>query len=174
MSCRRRRLHFAAARAAGIYDGSLREAVHALKFRGRRALAVPLGALMAEHVAEARLPNAHVVIPIPLHHRRLRKRGYNQSELLAAEVANRLGLPVRSDVLVRRQATQAQSGLTLEDRRANVRGAFAAVHSLKRQNVLLVDDVLSTGFTASECAKVLRRAGAVHVVVLATAMSVLD
>jgi ComF family protein len=172
--CRHRKLHFVAARAAGIYDGTLREAIHALKFRGRRALAVPLGALMAEHVTGARLPTAHVVIPVPLHYRRLRERGYNQSELLAAEVSRHLRLPVRSDVLVRRQATEAQSGLTLEVRRANVRGAFATVRSLAGQTVLLVDDVLSTGFTASECARVLRQAGAAQVVVLTAAIAVLD
>jgi ComF family protein len=173
-SCRHRRLHFAAARAAGVYDGTLREAIHALKFKGRRPLAAPLGSLMAERIAVAGLPAAQVVIPVPLHHRRLRERGYNQSELLAAEVSHHLGLPVRSDVLVRRQATEAQSGLTLDVRRANVRGAFATVRSLAGQRVLLVDDVLSTGFTVSECAKMLRQAGAVQVLVLTAAITVLD
>lgn len=172
--CRHRRLYFAAARAAGIYDGTLREAIHALKFRGRRALAAPLGGLMAERVIGAGLSAAQLVIPVPLHHRRLRERGYNQSELLASEVAGHLGLPVRSDVVIRRQATEAQSGLTLEDRRANVRGAFAAARSLKGQTVLLVDDVLSTGFTASECSRVLRQAGATQVVVLTAGIAVLD
>ncbi len=172
--CRHRRLRFAVARAAGIYDGTLREAIHALKFKGRRALAAPLGALMAERVAGVRLPAANLVIPVPLHHRRLRERGYNQSELLAAEIASRFGLLVRSDVLVRRQATEAQSGLTLDDRRANVRGAFFAACSIEGQTVLLVDDVLSTGFTASECARALRQAGAAQVVVLTAAIVVLD
>ncbi|MGH2424882.1 MAG: ComF family protein [bacterium] len=172
--CRHRKLHFVAARAAGIYDGTLREAIHALKFRGRRGLAAPLGSLMAERIAGARLPLAQVVIPVPLHRRRLRERGYNQSELLAAEIANRFGLLVRSDVLVRRQATEAQSGLTLDDRRANVRGAFFAACSIDGQTVLLVDDVLSTGFTASECARALRQAGAAQVVVLTVAIAVLD
>jgi len=152
----------------------LREAIHALKFRGRRALAAPLGSLMAERIAVAGLPAAQVVIPVPLHHRRLRERGYNQSELLAKEVSHHLGLPVNSDVLVRRQATEAQSGLTLDVRRANVRGAFATVRSLAGQRVLLVDDVLSTGFTVSECAKMLRQAGAVQVLVLTAAITVLD
>lgn len=174
LPCRHRRLYFAAARSAGIYDGTLREAIHALKFRGRRALAAPLGSLMAERISGARLPLAQVVIPVPLHRRRLRERGYNQSELLAGAVAGHLRLPVRSDVLVRRQATEAQSGLTLEDRRANVRGAFFAACSIEGQTVLLVDDVLSTGFTASECARVLRQAGASRVIVLTAGIAVLD
>lgn len=172
--CRHRRLYFAAARAAGIYDGTLRDAIHALKFRSGRALAAPLGSLMAACAAGARLPAAQLVIPVPLHRRRLRERGYNQSELLAAEVSDRLGLPVRSDVLLRRQTTEAQSALTLEERRANVRGAFIAARALDGQTVLLVDDVLSTGFTASECARVLRQAGAGQVIVLTAAIAVLD
>jgi len=129
---------------------------------------------MAACAAGARLPAAQLVIPVPLHRRRLRERGYNQSELLAAEVSDRLGLPVRSDVLLRRQTTEAQSALTLEERRANVRGAFIAARALDGQTVLLVDDVLSTGFTASECARVLRQVGAGQVIVLTAAIAVLD
>lgn len=173
--CRHRRLYFAAARAAGIYDGALREAIHALKFGGRRALAASLGALMADCAAsDERLRSAQLIVPVPLHSRRLRERGFNQSELLAAEVSEHLDLPVASDVLVRRQGTQAQSGLTFEDRRANVRGAFAAVRGIESKMVLLVDDVISTGFTLSECARALRDAGAARVLVVAAAMAVLD
>lgn len=173
--CRHRRPYFAAARAAGIYDGTLREAIHALKFGRRRALAAPLGALMADRAAaDAGLRGARLVVPVPLHRYRMRERGFNQSELLAAKVSNHLNLPLRSDVLVRRQATEAQSGLTLEDRRGNVRGAFTVTRALARDKVMLVDDVISTGFTASECARALRQAGAGQVVVLAAAMAVLD
>ncbi len=168
-------MYFAASRAAGIYDGALREAIHALKFAGCQALAVPLGSMMADYVvADEQLRTAALVVPIPLHRRRLRERGFNQAEALAAEVAGRLKVSMGSDLLVRRQHTEAQSGLTFEDRRKNVRGAFAATQKIDAITILLVDDVISTGFTVSECARALRRAGAARVVVIAAAMAVLD
>lgn len=173
--CRHRRTYFRQARAAGVYDGSLREAIHSFKFGRRRALAEPLGRLMAEvAAADAMLSAAQLVVPIPLHPRRLRERGFNQAELLAAAVSKRLGVPMAADVLTRTRSTEAQSGLTQDERRANVRGAFAATCQIDAARVLLVDDVLSTGFTASECARQLRQHGGVgEVRVLAAAMPVL-
>ncbi len=173
--CRHRRLHFFAARAAGVFDSTLREAIHALKFRARRTLAAPLGALMADcAAADARLQSAQIVVPVPLHRSRLRERGFNQSELLAREVAERMGFPLTADLLIRGQVTQAQSGLSLEDRRRNVRGAFVASGQINGSTVLLVDDVISTGSTASECARALRKVGAAHVVVLTAAIAILE
>lgn len=163
------------ARAPGVFDGALREAIHALKFRARRALAAPLGALMADCAAtDAQLRSAQVVVPVPLHRGRLRERGFNQSELLARKVAERMGLPLTADLLIRCQPTQAQSGLALEDRKRNVRGAFVASRQINGSTVLLVDDVISTGSTASECAKALRQVGAARVVVLAAAIAILE
>lgn len=175
MTCRHRRLHFFAARAAGIFDGTLREAIHALKFRARRALAAPLGALMADcAAADPQLRSAQVVVQVPLHRNRLRERGFNQSELLAREVAERMALPLTADLLIRCQVTQAQSGLALEDRKRNVRGAFVASRQINGSTVLLVDDVISTGSTASECARALRQVGAARVVVLTAAIAILE
>lgn len=174
-SCRHRRLYFFAARATGVFDGTLREAIHALKFRARRTLAAPLGALMADcAAADARLQSAQIVVPVPLHRSRLRERGFNQSELLAREVAERMGFPLTADLLIRGQVTLAQSGLSLEDRRRNVRGAFVASGQINGSTVLLVDDVISTGSTASECAKALRKVGAARVVVLTAAIAILE
>ncbi len=172
--CRRRRTSFVCARAAGIYDGALREAVHALKFGGCRAMARPLGEMVAEVVASDARMRADVVVPVPLHRRRLRERGFNQAELLADEVARRLGLPSRPGALERVRETPAQVGLGKEDRRVNVRGAFVARDGVAGARVLLVDDVLSTGSTAVECARALRTAGAAAVTVAAVAMAVLD
>lgn len=172
--CRHRRLYFRQARAAGIYDGALRDAVHALKFRGRAALSEPLGSLMAAAaLADPVAEGCDVVVPVPLHPHRRAARGFNQSELLAREVAAVLDRPLDVRILCRQRDTPAQVGLPLSDRRTNVRRAFMAVpHPAKR--VLLVDDVLSTGFTAAACAQALRAAGAREVVVLALARAVLD
>lgn len=172
LSCRYWWYHYASARAAGVYDGSLRDAIHALKFRGCRAMAAPLGALMAQ-VAWWEVPPAGALVPVPLHARRLRERGFNQSELLARAIGRVLRIPVLP-ALRRIRSTEAQSRLTVEARRENVRGAFQARGSLGGQAVVLVDDVVSTGFTASECARQLRRAGAREVHLLTAAMALPD
>lgn len=158
----------------GVYDGTLRDAVHALKFRGRAALGAPLGRLMAvaaqaDPVAQA----CDVVVPVPLHPHRQAARGFNQSELLAREIAAALNRPVDVRILRRVRDTPAQVGLPLAERRTNVRAAFAAGGTTAGR-ILLVDDVLSTGFTAASCAQALRAAGASEVVVLALARAVLD
>jgi len=174
IKCRGRRLGFAHARAAGVYEGTMREAVHALKFHGRMALGAPLGRLMAEvAAADPLLEGCDVIVPVPLHASRRAERGFNQAEVLAQEMGARLVLPVAPDALKRARPTRAQSELLLDERRTNVRGAFVAAAG-KFRKVLLVDDVLSTGFTARECARALRVAGAREVVLLTLARSVLE
>lgn len=170
--CRRRRPRFACARAAAIYEGTIREAIHGLKFGRRRALASPLGRLMAAcAAADLELPSARLVIPVPLHPARLRTRGFNQAELLAREVGRILELPVLTNVIRRNIATAAQSALPLERRWENVRNAFEASGELPTDPVILIDDVISTGFTASACARTLADAGAPRVYVLAAALA---
>lgn len=170
--CRRRRLQFACARGVAIYQGALREAIHALKFGRCRVLAAPLGRMMgACAAADPLLASARLIIPVPMHPRRMRERGFNQAELLAWEVGRILGRPVLARAIRRRLPTVAQSALQLEKRWENVRDAFEASAALPREPVLLVDDVISTGFTASECARQLARAGAARVYVLAAALA---
>lgn len=171
--CRRRRLYFRVARAAGIYDGTLREAIHALKFAGRQALAGPLGDILTgAALAVDEFRGADVIVPVPLHPRRLRERGFNQAELLARPVAAVLARPVERGLLARTRPTVPQSALPADNRQANVRDAFEAVGSTNGARILLVDDVMSTGFTAAECARALRRAGASEVLVLTLARAV--
>ena len=173
--CRGRRLHFRRARAVGVYEGSLREAIHALKFGGRIALSEPLGLLMAQvAVSDPALACADLVVPVPLHPTRLAERGFNQAELLGREVAAALGKPLAPQALARVRATAAQSRLEAAERRRNVRLAFAAGQVSSARSMLLVDDVFSTGCTASDCARALRAAGAREVVVLTLAHSVLE
>ena len=171
-SCQRRSPPFHYARAAVRYEDIAREAVHALKFGGRRALARPLGDLLAEMPLQE-LPGGppHLVIPVPLHRRRERDRGFNQALLLARRLGHTWGIPVRSDVLVRTVSTPPQTELTATARRANVRGAFALrrPEAVVGRHVVLVDDILTTGSTVSACARCLRDAGAETIGVLTVA-----
>jgi ComF family protein len=170
--CRRRRPPFAYARAAALYGGRVREALHVLKFGGKAALARPLGDLLAE-AGGARLPLGQVdcLVPVPLHPAREAERGFNQAALLAGRVGRRWGVPVEARALSRHRATAPQTELDAAERRRNVRGAFVLGRggAVGGRHVVLIDDVLTTGATAAECARVLRRAGARVVGVLTVA-----
>ena len=164
-ACRGRSSSLRAARSVGPHVAPLRDAVHALKYEGVRALATPLAALMAATCSLAPLPVA-AVVPVPLHPRRVRQRGYNQAALLARELARLLVLPLHEEWLERARNTPSQVGLTRAERWANVDGAFrvAAAASdagaLAGQSVLLVDDVFTSGATLRAAAGALRSAGA--------------
>jgi ComF family protein len=147
-------------------------ALHQLKYAGRRRAARRLAeVLLEEPAARALLATADVLVPVPLHPRRLRERGFNQSELLAHELAQRVAQPVCADALVRRVDTAPQAGLTAAARRRNVVGAFAVKRkaSVAGRTVVLVDDVLTTGATAIACATGLRQVGASEVRLLTVA-----
>jgi ComF family protein len=151
----------------GPYEGRLREVVLRMKRASGEALAEAVGELWAE-CAEARLRalGADVVVPVPLHWRRRWWRGYNQSEALARPLAARLGLPCRPAWLRRVRHTPEQKGQSAGAKLENVRDAFRGRGAgLAGRTVLLVDDVLTTGATAGEAARALRRAGAKRVVV---------
>jgi len=160
--CRRRRSALTASRAIGAYDGTLRAIVHAFKYEGCRSLSVGLGARLRESAADL-LAGAEIVVPVPLHRRRRRTRGYNQ----ARELAGRLGVPV-VEALRRVRATPSQTDLPAEARHDNVRNAFAltrwpAAPTLEGLRIVIVDDVSTTGATIEACARVLRAAGAADV-----------
>lgn len=157
------------ARSAAIFGGALREALHAFKFAGKRALARPLGDLAAEHCAATLAEEIEAVVPVPLARERERERGFNQAELLAHRVARQLGVPARPRWLARVRPTRPQSDLAASERRANVQGAFRASPEVSGHHVLVVDDVLTTGSTLGECARALRASGARRVGVLTVA-----
>jgi ComF family protein len=170
--CRRGLSPFERGASLGPYEGSLKAAIHELKFRGRRRVAGRLAQALLEERPVSQLLSAEVVlVPVPLHPRRARERGFNQSELLALEIARRRGLASAADVLVRRRDTSSQTGLSAAQRRRNVRGAFLVRRRARvaGRSVVLVDDVITTGATAIECARVLREAGAKEVRLLAAA-----
>ncbi|MFZ5917094.1 MAG: ComF family protein [Chloroflexota bacterium] len=148
-------------RSVAFFEGPLREALHALKYNGLRAVAQPLGQLMARHWQADPLP-ADVILPVPLHRSRQRQRGYNQAAVLAGALAQEIGLPLRQDWLVRRRSTVSQTELDAVQRRENVAEAFEARADgvLTGKRVLLIDDVCTTGATLEACSIALRRAGA--------------
>ncbi len=154
--CRTTASTLSSVRAIGLYDGTLRDIVHALKYDGRRSIAGRLGSMLRAHGADV-LAGADAVVPVPLHRRRLRARGFNQ----AAELAAHLGLPI-CYALRRVRATPSQTDLPAAERQANVREAFALARRIDVSGrcLVLVDDVSTTGATLEACARVLREAGA--------------
>ncbi|MDE2181132.1 MAG: ComF family protein [candidate division NC10 bacterium] len=155
------------ARSAALYeaDGTMRQAILLFKYGGRRTLSRHLGRLMVETAGYLFDPREFdLLIPVPLHSKRERTRGFNQAALLAKEVGRGFGLDVGERLLGRVRATEAQSGGRRE-REKNVKGAFQVTRPdrVKDRRLLLIDDVLTTGATAGECAKTLLAAGAATV-----------
>ena len=152
----------------GAYEGALRDLIHLFKYDRMK----PLGKTLAGYLASA-LPRDQqfdLVVPMPLHWRRRWQRGFNQSELLARPTARRCGIPMVNAVR-RTRSTAAQAGLSNARRRANVAGAFRVKkpQKVEGRRILLIDDVMTTGATASACAVALKRAGAGSVTLLALA-----
>ncbi|NPV91565.1 MAG: ComF family protein [Firmicutes bacterium] len=172
--CRSNPLPISAGVVVGPYTGMLRQAIHWYKFGRRKELADPLAMLLREQVkpiVEAGSGEDLLVIPVPLHRDRLKERGFNQSELLAramikrmeSEPGDRPRLLLRTDILTRPVETPSQTGLKRSERMVNLVGAFQAEEGRGRElsgrRVLLVDDIITTGSTSGECARVLLEAG---------------
>ncbi|MFH1002571.1 MAG: ComF family protein [Chloroflexota bacterium] len=151
-------------RAPFRFDGVMRQAIHWLKYRNLRVLAEPLAGLLGDYFDRNPLP-AEVLVAVPLHPRRLRERGYNQSRLLAGELARLTGLPVVDGCLVRQRHTPPQARTTsVDERRRHLAGAFACRDGrLRGKQVLLVDDVATSGATLGAAAVALKAAGAASV-----------
>ncbi len=150
----------------------MRELIHLLKYNGVRPAANVLGRMLSDALAQLEsefAPEPVLLIPVPLFKSKRRQRGFNQAELIARAALKSVPRPdrfrVATDLLVRTRATDSQIGLTSNQRRENLRGAFAVTRSeeVTGYQVLLVDDVYTTGTTATECARILRREGASRV-----------
>ena len=147
-------------RSVFLFGGTIRLAIHQLKYRHIKAMAAPLGELLADYLRSYPLPG-EVVVPVPLHPKRVRERGYNQASLLAIEMGKLTGLPADEGSLlrIRDTVTQARTASAAE-RRSNVRDAFVCRQGLHGEKILLIDDVCTTGATLDACATALRAAGA--------------
>ena len=166
--CRAAAPAFDAVRAGGLFGGPLADAIHALKYGNRSALARPLGRWLAEVSPP---PADALVVSVPLARGRRVERGYDQAALLADGYARAApGRPRRvRAALARTRETRAQVGLSRDERARNVAGAFAATEAVRGRDVVLVDDVVTTGATADAASLALRRAGARSIVVVALA-----
>jgi ComF family protein len=162
---------FEFARSFGLYDNPLRKGINLLKYHGKKRLSRPLSELLIK----AGLPEADIVLPVPLHHRRLRKREFNQSALISKYIAEEIKSKFIPDCLVKVRDTLPQVGLRYKARVKNIKGAFKVRNSdlIKNRKIILVDDVVTTGATIRECSRTLKKAGAgkIYVVSLAHGMS---
>lgn len=151
----------------GIYEGVLKKAIHLLKFNSCKRLSKPLGSLMSD----LSLEKADGIVPVPLHIKGLQQRGFNQTAVLGLQLSKALGIPLMPDVLRKVRETPPQTDVTGKERLKNIKNAFSASGDVKGLNLLLVDDVITTGATVSECSRTLRKAGAKSVTVAALARS---
>lgn len=166
---------FSGARSFGYYEGELSRAVQEFKFHGRRNLSSLLGPLAARAVLGTwSREEIDLICPIPLHPRRMRERGFNQSERIARSVSDLLGILSSPGALRRIRHTPPQVGLTDPERLRNVRGAFHAPHPglVSGKRILLVDDVMTTGATLRSAARALLDAGAMRVCAVTVARAV--
>lgn len=152
----------------GLYTGLLRRLLIRLKFQEQTVTAHVLGTLLSLH-PDLRLLRPDAVVPVPLHKERLRRRGYNQALELARPLAAALQAPLLPGLLARTRATPPQTGFARKERRLNIRGAFAASPEVQGKNLLLVDDVSTTGATLEAAAAALHKAGAARIYVTAAA-----
>ena len=156
-------------RAPYLFDGAVRDMVHNLKYRNLRASSPDLGRLMSAYLEANPVP-ADVLVPVPLHKRAERTRGYNQSEFLARQVSKRTGIPLEPNLLHRTRNTPPQVSMeSYEERRENIAGAFECRRDVGGRSVVVIDDVVTTGSTVSACASALKAAGAAAVWALAIA-----
>jgi ComF family protein len=160
--CLKKRPHYDALIAPFLYEGGIMDAIHQIKYNGRTYITGSVGELAASFAKERfGDTNGFLLMPVPLHPKRLRERGFNQSLILARAIAANLDTEIDFLSLRRVRYTQPQTGLKKVERKRNVRGAFglAGRPDLKGKTVILVDDVATTGSTLDECAKVLKKGG---------------
>ncbi len=168
--CRTAPPFFDRACAAASYEGVIKEAIHQFKFHQKTGLGKPLAqALISRIPTSLDISQYQAILPVPLHKTRQRQRGYNQSAILARHLARHYGLRVLGHKLLRTRPTNAQAQMKgRKERQENVKNAFSvrSPEVIRDQNLILIDDVLTTGATMNECAKVLKQAGAASILVL--------
>ena len=170
-SCHRQSPYILA--AAGNYDdATLKALIHALKYNGLRQAAYPLAHFMILYSQKINFDfKNYLAIPVPLSNKRLRERGFNQAEIIARIFAEHHKLELRNDLLKKISHTKPQAGLNRSERETNLRNCFRvpAASGIEGRNILLIDDVCTTGSTLSEAARVLKEAGAKKIIALVAA-----
>ena len=155
-------------------DSASRDIIHHIKYRGARKLALSMGKMIGEQLVDSgRFASVDLLVPVPLHPKRERQRGYNQSELLCRGIAQVLQRPVSIGNLVRTVNTESQTHKTAEERKENVNGVFQVrkPEKYRGRHILLVDDVITTGSTTAACCDALRKAGVTHISIASLALA---
>ncbi len=150
-------------------EGKLKDALHLLKYSEKRSIGLMFGREIGAHIAFA-----DALVPVPLHRRKQRERGYNQSEWISLGIAETAKIPLNTSMLVRRKDTPTQTHLDSESRWENLRDAFESCPAVNGKNVILVDDVMTTGSTIAACARALKSLGAARVCAVAAAIATCD
>jgi ComF family protein len=163
--CMKKRPPFSKVIFYGIYEGVLAEAINQLKFHDLRRLSKPMGTLLVD----LELPVIDGILPVPLSIKGLRERGFNQSLLMARVLSKSSQVPLFMDILWKKKETLPQIGLSRKERSTNLKKAFAVKGDIRGLRLLLIDDVMTTGATVTECSNVLMKAGAQEVTVLTLA-----
>lgn len=159
-------------RTIAVYESSIQQAIHLFKFEKRISLCKPLSQLIVNYMSnDININDYHCIIPIPIHKKRLRERGFNQSSLLAKGIEKTVGLIVLEDVLIKQKNTSSQSSLDREARQNNIKGAFKLQNAdkIRDKHVLVFDDVFTTGATIREVVNVLWQADPIEIDVLTLA-----
>jgi ComF family protein len=143
-----------------VYQAPIDSIVQGLKFHGRLSHARLLGVLLADHLRHSHCRKPHLIVPVPLHVSRLRQRGFNQAVEIARPVARSLSIDLDIHCCRRTKPTDAQSTLAVKERRHNIKGAFAVNRVFHGESIAVIDDVMTTGHTVAEMARMLLRAGA--------------
>ncbi len=176
LDCKRKKYSFEFSCSTGIYDKVLKKCIHLFKYYGEKKLAKPLGKLMVDSLVknDEFKRKIDLIIPVPLHRNDLKKRGFNQSVLLGKVTGDYLSIPVRENVLVKKKLTPFQVNLSKKERKINILGAFSVEkpEEIKGKNILILDDVFTTGATVEECTKELMKARAKNIFVLTLARTV--
>ncbi|MFV1951021.1 MAG: ComF family protein [Nitrospinota bacterium] len=175
-TCREKHPIFDSARSICRYDGVLKELIHVYKYNGVKSLGNDLVSLIIDHIKSGNAihPRPNTIMYVPLHRGKLKERGFDQSYILARGIGNYLNIPLITDNLSKSRETEPQVKLSGNERLKNVRGAFMVKKpdEIRKMNLLLIDDVFTTGTTVNECARVLKRAGTARVDVLTLARTV--
>jgi ComF family protein len=163
--CIKKKPPFSRAIAYGLYGDPLAEAINQLKFYGIKRIGRGLGSLLTG----LDLPQADGIVPVPLTIKRLREREFNQALLIGRSVSKKTGIPLFIDILTKKKETPPQIGLSAAERMANLKNAFAVTGNINSLRLILIDDVMTTGATVTECSRALLKAGAKEVSVLVVA-----
>jgi ComF family protein len=166
-SCINARPPFSKVLYYGIYEGVLKEVIHLLKFNGVKRLSKPLSLMLSD----LPIPKTDGIIPVPLHHKRLHQREFNQTATISRHLSENLKIPLMLNVLKKTKETPPQTDVTGKERLKNIKNVFTASEEIKGLDLLVIDDVITTGATVRECAKTLIKAGAKSVTVAALARS---